>query len=263
MSLLILDRPTPGPLNIVHALPDGSSSRATTTEADTPPLHELSAQLIDSGLEVAPAKDHDKQFVSHVQEGDKEVVNHDEKEVALHTQPVQSLDGRSGSASSRSCGLKRNLFYGLLVAVLVALALGVGLGVGLTSKNSDKSSSASSSTSTSSLTPTSTQSSSPTLVASDELKIGGGLDRSYYSSVRAWNGSGIAQVWQNFAQNFTDTLTVNEHEIVVYYQHQSGDIRWLRDSANTTRPWQPGPSGVAVVASDAKNSTPIRLAMTL
>jgi hypothetical protein len=236
---------------MVHDSLYDSTSRTSDSEAGTQPPHTLSARLIESGLEVAPASEHDKQFINHVREGDKEVVNQSEKEVLPSNRPGQYTGEITKPAKRKILGLKRRLFWVLLVVVLLAIALGVGLGVGLTSKDSSE-------PSTTSGTPsTSTQAASPTAVLSDELKIGGSLNDSYYSNSGAWNGSGIAQVWQNFAQNFTDTSTANQHEIVVYYQDQEGNIRWLRETSNTTSVWQPGPSDVAVMASDARNSTPI------
>jgi hypothetical protein len=236
---------------MVHDSLYDTTSRTSDSEAGTQPPHNLNAQLIESGLEVAPASEHDKQFVNHVREGDKEVINQSEKEVVPSDRAEHYSEEITKPPSRKILGVKRSLFWVLLVALLLAIALGVGLGVGLSSKDSSGSST------TSSASPTSTQAPSPTAVLSDELKIGGSLNASYYSNSGAWNGSGIAQVWQNFAQNFTDTSTANEHEIVVYYQDHEGDIRWLRETSNTTSVWQPGPSDVAVMASDARNSTPI------
>jgi hypothetical protein len=236
---------------MAHDSLQDSGSRESNSEVGAQPPHTLSAQLFESGLEVAPASEHDKQFVNHVREGDKEVVNQSEKEVVPSKQPGQHSEETTEPTNRKILGLKRRWFWILLVVLLLAIALGVGLGVGLTSKDSSESST------TSSTSSTSTQAPSPTAVLSDELKIGGSLNDSYYSNSGAWNGSGIAQVWQNFAQDFTDTSTANEHEIVVYYQDHNGDIRWLRETSNTTSVWQPGPADVAVMASDARNSTPI------
>jgi hypothetical protein len=236
---------------MVHDSLYDNTSRTSDSEAGTQPPHSLSAQLIESGLEVAPASEQDKQFVNHVSEGDKEVINQSEKEVVPSDRPEHHSEETTKSTSRKILDLKRRWFWILLVVVLLAIALGVGLGVGLSSNNSSEPST------TSSASPTSTESPSPTSVLSDELKIGGSLNASYYSNSGAWNGSGIAQVWQNFAQNSTDTSTANEHEIVVYCQDHEGDIRWLRETSNTTSVWQPGPSDVAVMASDARNSTPI------
>jgi hypothetical protein len=104
---------------------------------------------------------------------------------------------------------------------------------------------------------TSTSSIPSTTRSSDLLKIGGSLDASYYSSFGAWNGSASARALQNFAQDFEDAIPGIVYESVVYYQHHSGEIRWLRETANEMQRWQPGPSDLMVVASDARNSTPI------
>jgi hypothetical protein len=215
------------------------------------PLYAWNTQPIESGLEVAPPSEYDLQFVNHVHEGDKEVINEGEKEVVAP--PTYPSNGHIGTKSRKLCGIRRRWFLALLILALFLLALGVGLGVGLSLRksqgNSNPTSTKPSTTSTSSI-PSTTRS-------SDLLKIGGSLDASYYSSFGAWNGSASARALQNFAQDFEDAIPGIVYESVVYYQHHSGEIRWLRETANEMQRWQPGPSDLMVVASDARNSTPI------
>lgn len=59
---------------------DDFLSQKSTGDAK-PPLPAWSPQAIESGLEVAPASEHDKQYVNPVHHGDKEVVSQAEKEV--------------------------------------------------------------------------------------------------------------------------------------------------------------------------------------
>lgn len=62
------------------------NSRVHSTQQDSPdardsPLHAENAQLIEPGLEVAPATEHDMQYINSVHEGDKEAFNQTGKEV--------------------------------------------------------------------------------------------------------------------------------------------------------------------------------------
>lgn len=80
----------------------------------------------------------------------------------------------------------------------------------------------------------------------DPYSIGGYLDPAYYSTTGVFNGSGIALASQSFVNEEQGTM-------VLYFQHHTGTIRWkqLRDSD-----WIGG-SQSEIVASDAKNGTPI------
>lgn len=215
-------------------------------------------RLMQPGLEVAAADGYHKQFVNNIDEGDKEVVSPGQKEAVNFDrkvpQPAIATDwpiSPSQFRNHRLCGLKRSLFWALLIATLVILALGAGLGVGLALRNSDEPPASSTTP-----PPSTSSSAAPTPIANDLLKTGGSIDPDYYSTSGAWNGSGIAWIWQNFAQDWSDTPALNEHSIVVYYQHHSGEIRWLRQTTNSEM-WQPGPSNLVVVASNARNATPI------
>ena len=132
--------------------------------------------------------------------------------------------------------------------VLLLIALAIGLAVGLSSRAPPKASD-------------STQiepSTSPTEdePQSDAMEIGGSINPSYFSRSGVWNGSGSALALQNFYEDFDDAIADQVYDKVVYFQHHTGEIRWMRQTANKTQAWQPGPPN-SEVASDAKNSTPL------
>ena len=220
------------------------------------PLHAWNAPLIEPGLEVAPATEHDKQYINPVHEGDKEAFNTAKKEVVAsqgyQIAPSHFQPGQASSKHRKLCGLKRGWFWTLLVVALLLVALAIGLAVGLSSRASSESLDSTHTVPTASPTPDEPT----TKTASDSLKIGGSIDPSYFSGSGAWNGSGSAFAWQNFAEDFDDDITDQVFDQVIYYQHHTGEIRWMRLSANVTHPWQPGPPD-SEVTSDAKNSTPI------
>lgn len=229
---------------------DGTRSQKSTRDV-LPLLDPWAHPPIDSGLEVAPPSEYDTQYVNLVDEGDKEAIHQDGKEVVAA--PVHlSREQTSTKNHRRLCGLRRRSFWTLLAAAIFLIALGIGLGVGLSSRDSQGSSPSSTANSTSS-----TPSQPSATDSSDLLKIGGALDESYYSTSGAWNGSATSRAYQNFAEDFEDALPNRQLETVIYYQHHSGEIRWLRQTANKTQTWQPGPPDTLVVASDAKNSTPM------
>jgi hypothetical protein len=151
------------------------------------------------------------------------------------------LPTRGSHGRRRLCGLRRKVFWILMlvIALLVAVGLGVGLGVGF-------------GTATSQDSPDAAETSVPAVAKA--LQIGGSLDRSYFSQEGVWNGSGIACNWQSFASNYGDAPEDTESP-VVYYQHRGGAIRWMRYT--TKGEWARGSSDSEIVASDAKNSTPI------
>lgn len=126
---------------------------------------------------------------------------------------------------------------------MIAIALGVGLGVGLGVQNKHKSSSSSPSATTSASggAPTS----SPAL--SSDYYIGGALNPSYYSKTGAFNGTGLALASQSFGSG-------DYGELVLYFQHHTGSVRWQRLTPDAG--WVGG-SESEIVASDAKNSTPL------
>lgn len=226
------------------------SSNTTAPEPGAPHPSTPDWGTYQPGLEVVPSTEHDKQAV----QAEKEVAHRGQDFESREKQVVEPLiqpDGqpslsREPPRTPRVCGLRRGLFWGALVAGLVfVLGLAIGLGVGLGSDDSDGP------------TPSSTATTAPEQPSStpidDAFKIGGGLSESFLSSEGTWNGSGIATNWQRFASNFEDATAGDN--LVMYYQHHSGVIRWMRKTDSGD--WVRGPSDSEVVADDAKNSTPI------
>ena len=144
------------------------------------PGHVSQQDAIDQpALEVVPATDRDKQVV----QPEKEVVRLGygfQSREQQFSQPLIQPDGQPSLSHEqprdhRVCGLKRGLFWGLLISCLVfVLGLSIGLGVGLTTSDSSGSETGS---------PTTTGSpTQPTAVPIDDtLKIGGGLSERFYS----------------------------------------------------------------------------------
>ncbi|KAM0720683.1 hypothetical protein Q7P37_004820 [Cladosporium fusiforme] len=205
--------------------------------------------LIPAGLEVVP--DSGKEPVQPEKEAvqaEKEAISQEEKE---SVKPVIEPDGwhaiwRGPKMSRRICGMKASRFIASLITIVVIFALGIGLGVGLHDAASEqKDDPSTSGLASSSLTAVGT---SPT---SAEYRIGGSIDASYYSRQGAWNGSGFALAAQTFPKYVKDAPKGN---LVLYFQHNTGEIRWIRLS--TRGDWIGG-SRSEIVAADAKNSTPI------
>ncbi|KAF2765136.1 hypothetical protein EJ03DRAFT_280674 [Teratosphaeria nubilosa] len=81
--------------------------------------------------------------------------------------------------------------------------------------------------------------------------IGGAIDPAYFSTRGAFNGSGIAFASQSFSPN----IQTSTHGIAtVYFQYYDGIVRFVQLSADGE--WQGGDIST-IVASDAKNSTPL------
>lgn len=78
---------------------------------------------------------------------------------------------------------------------------------------------------------------------SPDYYIGGALNPAYYSTNGAFNGTGIAFAGEQW-----------DNSVRIYFQHHSGDLRWLQ--LNASGNWIGG-SQTEIVAIDAKNSTPI------
>lgn len=91
--------------------------------------------------------------------------------------------------------------------------------------------------------------------ANKQLHIRGSIDPSYYTTSGAWNGSGVAYIWQNLTGIGAGLLASSEYSYVVYYQHDTGEIPWMRQSPDST--WEESTRDLAIVAADATNSTPI------
>lgn len=77
--------------------------------------------------------------------------------------------------------------------------------------------------------------------------IGGAIDPAYYSTSGAWNGSGIAFAGSSLKPADRGLYTL-------FFQHHTGTIRHLQLSRDGSHS---GGSRAEVIATDAKNSTPI------
>lgn len=158
-----------------------------------------------------------------------------DKEVVIGTVPTEMPPTISppDKKPARVCGLRRPLFWSLLAATFaIVVGLAIGLGVGLGVKHKHK------------------KASSPTKARSSDYYIGGALDPAYFSREGAFNGSGLALASQSFGSG-------EYGELVLYFQHYSGSIRWQRMTPeNPVNGWQGGTAS-EVVATDAKNSTPL------
>ncbi|KAK6388254.1 hypothetical protein LTR65_008096 [Meristemomyces frigidus] len=192
----------------------------------------LSPELMSPGLESVWAG-----------EGEKEVFY-----PTTQPDPYEAPREQPRPAKRRVCGIAGRWFYVLLaVIILTAIGLGVGLGVGLWAKktSSHRGPSSTSSPSSTSAAPTATPTVDP------EYLIGGALSPAYYSTTGAFNGSGIALASQSFS---TDIANGTHGDLVMYFQHHSGQIRYMQLTTGGT--WEGG-SASEVVATDAKNSTPL------
>lgn len=159
-------------------------------------------------------------------EGDKEVVVGTAAPTAI---PIHTRVTPPEKKPARVCGLRRIVFWPLLAATLtIVIGLAVGLGVGLGVKHKTKK-------------PASTS------ARASDYYIGGALDPAYYSKQGAFNGSGLALASQSFGSD-------EYGELVLYFQHHSGSIRWQRLTPDNG--WLGGTAS-EVVATDAKNSTPL------
>jgi hypothetical protein len=165
----------------------------------------------------------------------------EDKEVArTHVQANPELRQRQ---EKRICGLTAKLFWillALLILLLVGLAAGLGAGLGTKHTKSPSTSPVPS------VSPTSS-SPKPTFTGDPNYSIGGVIDPSYYSIKGAFNGSGIA-----FAGAALKATIKGEY--TVYYQHYTGDIRYIQLSSDNEFV---GGTSSEVVAANAKNSTPI------
>ena len=214
------------------------------------------AKEIPEGLEVAPPIEGDKQVV----QPEKEVAFREEdypipigktqrdEEYTMSPENIELSRGPMSDSprNRRVCGMRiKMLFILLAVGTVFILGLAIGLGVGLSSKTSSEPSSKPHDT-------TPSPSASPPV--QDALRIGGSLNDSYYSTKGAWNGSGIAYNWQTFSSDL-EGQPQGEQNLIVYYQHYLGAIRWMRRSDDAK--WLRGSEGSEDVAVDAKNATPI------
>ena len=92
---------------------------------------------------------------------------------------------------------------------------------------------------------------SPASNENPQYLIGGAIDPRYYTTTGAFNGSGIALATNSFTNEIFEGT---EGVLVMYFQHHTGEIRWTQLSNDGS--WNGG-SASEVVATDAKNSTPL------
>lgn len=212
-------------------------------------------EAVEPGL--MPYNDGDKQacqpekqtlFAENFHKGAAEPLIHSE-------QPPVALD--DAPKKRRVCGLKAGLFWttlAVIILVVLGIALGAGLGVGL-SKGDTNPESSDENNSTQDSMPPATPSPGDSL-----FEIGGSIDPSYYSSRNVWNGSGLAHLWQTLPSGFQSQPPDNR-SLVLYYQHPTGDIRWMR-RASDDKWWLSLNSDFPTVTTSAKNSTPISAVST-
>jgi hypothetical protein len=245
-----MSEPT-GDLTLDHLQEERDSAASERELLQTESLAQ-SLTFIPAGLEVVPdsGKEH-VQVEKEVAQAEKEAISGAEKEVVG---PAIEPDGwhailRGPTGSRKICGLRVSIFVALLVSVVAVCALAVGVGVGLVKRHDDSTSNSPTSSASEGTSSTSTGlSTSPT---SAEYRIGGSINASYYSREGAWNGTGIALTSQSFASNLQDAPLGS---LVMYFQHHTGDIRFMRLTSEGE--WVGG-SPSEVVATNAKNSTPI------
>lgn len=79
----------------------------------------------------------------------------------------------------------------------------------------------------------------------------------FLSTSGAFNGSGISALATKFSNISAAAMNDNEDQagnLLVFFQHYNGEIRWIQRSEMEA--WEGGSSN-EIVASDAKNGTPI------
>lgn len=231
-----------------------SHGQRQSLERQDPGTFALSIPLTQLGLEVAPPSENDMQSVNDIGQGDKVVINQEGNEVVQpDTPPVY----QRSSGDRRLCGMRRKVLWISITASVLLSALRVGLGVGLTSQESDGATSTSSDTTASS---TLDPSAMPT--TAEDVRVGGSIDPSYYSKEGAWNGSGVAHFGHRLSEEWIDGTISDGHHSVVYFQNYLGEIQSVHKpfggaSPTEQTPWTRDSSELSLVASDARNSTPI------
>ena len=198
-----------------------------------------SLALMPAGLEVVPSVTRRRSSSQSGKEALARVNVHsglETCETALHYDPPLR-SSRQRIQNRRFFGARCGLCFAFLLLLILGLALGVGLGVGL---GFDRSRSHSTTSSTSHESTNSTDN-----VA--ETRIGGNLDAAYYSTNGAWNGTAFSTL-QRVSPETTSSYPI------LYFQHYSGDVRWMELLPNGS--WIGGTS-LETVANDAKNNTPI------
>lgn len=77
--------------------------------------------------------------------------------------------------------------------------------------------------------------------------MGGALDSQFYSKTGVFNGTGLALIGET-------TSGENRRVFTLYFQHWTGDIRYMHYTAK--RKWIGG-TRAQTIAVDARNATPI------
>ena len=206
---------------------------------------------------------------SHDAQPEKEVGISDEKEGVenfAYGLPLQRLEYQNGSQQvdgyKPTPGRRPSKKTWLVCAVLAALsALGVGLGVGLTFglrrhtwvlpfKASDQLSDLHPRPTTKAQHPASATSRPASTTSSTHIPL-------YFSTRGAFNGTSIAVTKDRNGQNLTSSApgSFNKWNLVLVYQHYTGELRWMQ-RIYLSSTWVGG-SAYDVVATDAKNATPI------
>lgn len=126
---------------------------------------------------------------------------------------------------------KRNFFIliGLLILLVIGLALGLGLGLGLQKDDSKE------------------DPANPICRKNPDWCIGGSLSADYVSKKGVFNGTGLALAGESWNKGQRKLFTL-------YFQHHTGDIRFMQYSTDQT--WLGG-TKAQTVASDAKDASPI------
>lgn len=83
---------------------------------------------------------------------------------------------------------------------------------------------------------------------------GVGTHGAILSTKGAFNGSGISVLSSQFSNISSPSPEDDESNLLVFFQHHSGEIRWMKQTGADA--WDGG-SGNEVAASDARNGTPI------
>jgi hypothetical protein len=149
--------------------------------------------------------------------------------------PIPSHRGSEVPVAERTtCGLRRRHFIACVILVwviLVAVGLGLGLGIGLRKKHFKHDA----------------VFTEPYCVNNPQYCIGGALGSNYYTKNGTFNGTGIAIAGESWNREERKIMTV-------YFQHWTGEIRWIQLTPKGE--WLGG-SRSEVIATDAKNATPI------
>lgn len=214
---------------VVEDQPVHCPSAACHHRSLSPPLSQASTSLVSTWLS-SPAFTEQEKEVAHS-------YPYSSTELAARTNGLWSEKRENAPCLSTGqseeqptiCGIKARTFWitsGVVLAILILLGVGLGAGLGIGLTSGDKNHAATSS-------------------ADPRFALGGAINPAYYSTSGAFNGSGIG-----FAGAAMKSTEKGEYSI--YYQHHSGQIRYVQlDSNNKFL----GGTSSEIVASDARNAT--------